>query len=75
MVTKRKFSWKFKLKAVKLVTQRGVSVPQAAKFDNQSTSRHRHQRLYRAVMADSGRSGMQTEDTWPTYQRHSAYPK
>ncbi len=34
MVTRRKFSWKFKLKAVKLVTQREVPVPQAAKFDN-----------------------------------------
>ena len=34
MVMRRKFSWKFKLKAVKLVTQREVSMPQAAKFDN-----------------------------------------
>ena len=34
MVTRRKFSWKSKLKAVKLVMQREVSVPQAAKFDN-----------------------------------------
>lgn len=31
MVTRRKFSREFKLEAVKLVTQRGVSVPQAAK--------------------------------------------
>jgi len=30
MVTRRKFSREFKLEAVKLVTQRGVSVPQAA---------------------------------------------
>ena len=28
MVTRRKFIWKFKLKAVKLVTQREVSMPQ-----------------------------------------------
>ena len=31
MVTRRKFSREFKLEAVKLVTQRGVSVAQAAK--------------------------------------------
>ncbi len=31
MVTRRKFSREFKLEAVKLVTQRGVSVPHAAK--------------------------------------------
>ena len=31
MVTRRKFSREFKLEAVKLVTQRGVSVLQAAK--------------------------------------------
>ena len=30
MVTRRKFSREFKLEAVKLVTQRGVSVPQAS---------------------------------------------
>ena len=30
MVTRRKFSREFKLEAAKLVTQRGVSVPQAA---------------------------------------------
>jgi transposase len=31
MVTRRKFSREFKLEAVKLVKERGVSVPQAAK--------------------------------------------
>ena len=31
MVTRRKFSREFKLEAVKLVTQRGVSVAQGAK--------------------------------------------
>jgi hypothetical protein len=32
MVTRRKFSRGFKLEAVKLVTQRGVSAPQVAEY-------------------------------------------
>lgn len=31
MVTRRQFSWEFKVEAVKLVTERGVAVAQAAR--------------------------------------------